>query len=243
MSKTLYKKDKWKDASNEQKLSSYLNREKNSKHWELYKENARKYALKNQIIHDSWIINNLREQYPEIYHKLVEDLEKVMGKSKKRKEVRIEYIEAHLPDENLYVGSMARKWLIKLREKKENQKEIGCGKFTQKGRCGVNMRNNNTGKFKLYLCPSCQESQNHEDTLSSKINVKINTIKSLVGTNNPECNYKFHRNNCLEDIKEDVKEFIRKLKKGIKDKKHLLDYQERNFYLKLIDKLAGDDLK
>jgi len=41
---------------------------------------------------------------------------------------------------------------------------------------------------------------------------------------------------------QDVKKFIRLLKEEIESKKHLLDYQEREFYLKLIDKLAGDEL-
>lgn len=49
-----------------------------------------------------------------------------------------------------------------------------------------------------------------------------------------------YASNCF--YKGDVKEFIERLKEGIESKKHLLDYQEREFYLKLIDKLAGDKL-
>lgn len=41
---------------------------------------------------------------------------------------------------------------------------------------------------------------------------------------------------------EDVRWFIKELKEGIEKNIHLLDYEDREYYLKLIDKLAGDKL-
>lgn len=46
----------------------------------------------------------------------------------------------------------------------------------------------------------------------------------------------------LRIVEEQDKEFIKRLKARIERNKHLLDYQEREFYLNEIDKLAGEKL-
>jgi len=119
MAKSLYQnKKKWEISDNEKKLCSFMNREKNYRKWDNFKNIMRTYLLKSQIRHDSWIINTLRVKYPQIYGELIKEHDIIMGKSLTKKQRIIEFIEMVSPRRDLYVGKKAGKTLDKLKEVK-----------------------------------------------------------------------------------------------------------------------------
>lgn len=120
---SLYKnKKKWDSASNEKKLCSYLNRSKNRIKSLSFKRMMEHYVLKEQIRSDSILLNDLRELHPEIFKEIIEIHDKKVGKSKKKEERMIDFIEKNTPSKNTGLYLKVEKLKEKLIKKIEGRK-------------------------------------------------------------------------------------------------------------------------
>ena len=96
-------KNKWEKLSTENKLMSYLGREKNLRKLREFTLQMKIFALRKQIGHDLMMLKELRKCFPKEYENI---LNKV-GKLKNRKQIQLEYIKLQNPKG--YIGRKMRK--------------------------------------------------------------------------------------------------------------------------------------
>lgn len=77
----------------EDKLRSYLGREKLNRRWDNFKNRLTIFVLSEQMKHDSWIINRLRNNHPDIFKVILKEKEETIGKSIKRELIKAKFID------------------------------------------------------------------------------------------------------------------------------------------------------
>lgn len=94
MTESLYKRKKrWEEASKEDRLMSKLNRFRHKTRVENILQKMTIYSLKCQIRNDSWMLNRLHKDKPEMFDELLRLHDNEIGNSKNKDERRLEFFE------------------------------------------------------------------------------------------------------------------------------------------------------